>query len=109
MTMAREYDIESAFAAIEDELIDSMMRNMKRHRVEEVAEDKQWEMWQALQLKALEEYKKKNKKKFASLYSDINGQIEDVIREAQETYMRLTFQRLAECGQRHVQRRCLSS
>ena len=51
MTMAREYDIESAFAAIEDELIDSMMRNMKRHRVEEVAEDKQWEMWQSLQLK----------------------------------------------------------
>ena len=85
MTMAREYDIESAFAAIEDELIDSMMRNMKRHRVEEVAEDKQWEMWQALQLKALEEYKKKNKKKFASWYSDINGQIEDVIREARNS------------------------
>ncbi len=85
MTMAREYDIESAFAAIEDELIDSMMRNMKRHRVEEVAEDKQWEMWQSLQLKALEEYKKKNQKKFTSWYSDINGQIEDVIREARNS------------------------
>lgn len=49
-----EYDIGSAFAAIEDELIASMIRNMKRHKVEEVNEDKQWSMWQAEQLKALD-------------------------------------------------------
>ena len=83
--MKKDYDIEDAFAAIEDELIDSMIRNMKRHRVEEVAEEKQWEMWQSLQLKSLEEYKKKNQKKFASWFSDINGQIDEVIREANRT------------------------
>lgn len=83
--MKKDYDIEGAFAAIEDELISSMMRNMKRHRVEEVAEDKQWEMWQALQLKSLEEYKKKNQRKFTSWFSDINGQIDEVIKQANQT------------------------
>lgn len=83
--MKKDYDIEGAFAAIENELISSMMRNMKRHRVEEVAEDKQWEMWQALQLKSLEEYKKKNQGKFTSWFSDINGQIDEVIKQANQT------------------------
>lgn len=83
--MKKDYDIEDAFSAIEDELISSMMRNMKRHRVEEVAEDKQWEMWQALQLKSLEEYKKKNQGKFTSWFSDINGQIDEVIKQANQT------------------------
>lgn len=83
--MKKDYDIEDAFAAIEDELISSMMRNMKRHMVEEVAEDKQWEMWQALQLKSLEEYKKKNQGKFTSWFSDINGQIDEVIKQANQT------------------------
>ena len=85
MILKKDYDLEDAFAAIEDELIDSMMRNMKRHKIEEVDEDKQWEMWQALQLKTLEEYKKKNQKKFASWFSDINDQIDKVIREANKT------------------------
>ena len=49
------YDIGAAFEAIEDELIASMIRNMKRHKVEEVTENKQWSMWQAEQLKALEQ------------------------------------------------------
>lgn len=80
--MIKDYDIEDAFAAIEDELIDSMIRNMKRHRVEERDEEKQWEMWQALQLKSLEEYKQKNRKKFMSRFSDINGRIDQAIREA---------------------------
>lgn len=83
--MKKDYDIADALAAIEDELIDSMIRNMKRHRLEEDAEDKQWEMWQALQLKSLEEYKKKNKEKFTSWFSNINDQIEEVIKEANKT------------------------
>lgn len=83
--MRKDYDIEDAFAAIEDELIDSMIRNMKRHRLEEDAEEKQWEMWQALQLKSLEEYKQKNKKKFMSQFSDINGRIDEVLREANKS------------------------
>ena len=84
MILKRDYDLEDAFAAIEDELIDSMMRNMKLHRMEEIGEDKQWEMWQALQLKSLEEYKKKNQGKFTSWFSDINAQVDEVIRQANQ-------------------------
>lgn len=82
--MRKEYDIEEAFSAIENELISSMIRNMGNHQVKEVQEKKEWEMWQALQLEALEEYKKKNKKKFSSWFSDINGQIDNIIRQANQ-------------------------
>ena len=79
MILLADYDIERAFQTIEEELMKSMIRNMKRHRIEEVSEKKEWEMWQALQLKALEEYKKNNRKRFQSQYSEINKQISSVI------------------------------
>ena len=78
----KAYDISNAFAAIEDELIDSMMRNMKRHKVEEAGENRQWSMWQAEQLKSLELYRKKNEKKFHKTFGDINTKIEEMIRSA---------------------------
>lgn len=82
------YDIEQAFAEIEEELIESMIRNMRLHHGEEMLEDKQWVMWQAEQLKSLEKYKRDNQKKFGSWFSDINGRIDEVIREAnQKGYM----------------------
>ena len=84
MILKKDYDLEDAFAAIEDELINSMMRNMKRHTLEEVNEDKEWEMWQALQLKSLEQYKQKNKSNFEKWFSGINGQIEKLIKEANQ-------------------------
>lgn len=76
------YDIGAAFAAIEDELIASMIRNMKRHKVEEVKEGKQWSMWQAEQLKSLERYKKANRGKYGKQFRDINGKIGELIRIA---------------------------
>lgn len=78
------YDIEEAFAAIEEELIASMMRNMKRHKVEESAEDMRWEMWQAKQLQALEKYKKQNQKKFQKQFSNINGSVDEIIHKARK-------------------------
>ncbi len=77
-----EYDIEKAFKAIEDELMASMIRNMRRHRLEEIDEKKEWTMWQAEQLKALEGYKKENRKKFESQFSNIDKSIDSIIREA---------------------------
>ena len=63
-----EYDIGAAFAAIEEELISSMMRNMARHRAEEEQEGIRWSMWQAEQLKALEKYKRENQKRYGSRF-----------------------------------------
>ena len=59
-----DYDIQEALKRIEDELIASMMRNMQRHRAEETKEGIEWGMWQAEQLRALEEYRKRNAKKY---------------------------------------------
>ena len=55
-----DYDFESAFARIEDELLRSMMRNMKKHKAWEDVEGFNWSMWQAEQLKGLDIYKHQN-------------------------------------------------
>ena len=60
-----EYDLAEAFQRIENELIASMIRNMDRHRAEEMAEGYNWSMWQVEQLKTLEKYKQENQKKYS--------------------------------------------
>lgn len=77
-----EYDITAAFKAIEDELIASMIRNMKRHRAEETEEGIEWSMWQAEQLKALEKYKRDNQRKYKKQFKSINAQIIALIQQA---------------------------
>ena len=77
--MPKDYDVEEAFRAIENELIDSMMRNLSHHRAEEMKEGLNWISWQAEQLKALNVYKQKNQKKFTKIFADINRNIEKSI------------------------------
>lgn len=77
-----DYDIEKAFQEIENELMKSMIRNMKRHRMEKIKEKKQWSMWQAEQLKSLEEYKYKNRKKFQAKFGRIDKEIAVIISAA---------------------------
>lgn len=78
------YDIGEAFEAVENELMASMIRNMKKHCIEEIDEKKEWEMWQALQLKSLDQYKKTNAKRFKNQFREINGQIESLLYAARE-------------------------
>ena len=73
------YDISEAFEVIEDELISSMMRNLSRHRIEEVSQGMEWEQWQVLQLQALEEYRQHNQKKFPPRFNKLNGQIANAL------------------------------
>lgn len=77
-----DYNIREAFEKIEDELIDSMMRNFSRHRAEETKEGYNWTQWQAEQLKSLEEYRKHNAKKFGKRFKTINSKVEEMIRTA---------------------------
>lgn len=79
-----EYDIGAAFEAIENELIASMIRNMRRHKIEEIDEGKQWSMWQAEQLRALEKYRKENQERFGAKFKDINNRIEALISTARD-------------------------
>jgi hypothetical protein len=79
-----EYDISAAFEAIEQELIASMIRNMNRHRAEELKEGYDWSMWQVEQLKALEKYKLENQKKYSKQFKSINAQIGELIWQARQ-------------------------
>lgn len=79
-----DYNIRSAFERIENELIASMIRNMKRHREWEDDEGFNWEQWQALQLKNLEEYKRRNPKIFGKKFREINKLLEEAILKARE-------------------------
>lgn len=73
--MPKDYDVEEAFRAIENELLNSMMKNLSHHRAEETKEGYNWTSWQAEQLKALNIYKQKNSKKFNKQFRDINDEI----------------------------------
>lgn len=79
-----DYDVGKAFSRIEDALIRSMMGNLDRHRAEETKEGIQWEQWQALQLKALEDYKRSNRKVFGERFSVLNGRIDEMLQGAYE-------------------------
>lgn len=69
------YDLSKAFGRIENELIDSMMRNLERHKAEETKEGFNWEQWQALQLQELERYRRENASKFTGSFQSINRKI----------------------------------
>lgn len=77
--MAAPYDLSRAFERIENYLIDSMMRNFKHHRAEEMKEGYNWEQWQVKQLQALEEYRKMNKAKFSTEFADLNNRVGDML------------------------------
>ena len=79
-----DYNIRTAFERIENELIESMIRNMSNHRAQEDEEGFQWEQWQALQLKELEAYKQRNQKVFGKKFREINEQLELAILKARE-------------------------
>lgn len=79
-----DYDIGAAFEAVEEELIASMMRNMRRHRLEEIDEGFQWSMWQAEQLKNLEQYRLRNQRHFKGKFKGINAEIDEALKKAFE-------------------------
>ena len=76
------YDISRAFGRIEQELLESMMRNMERHKTEELDYGFDWPQWQALQLQELRRYRKENKEKFQGDFDDINKKVEDALKAA---------------------------
>ena len=77
------YDAGAAFARIERELIESMMRNLRRYHLDwEAAEGFDWSQWQVEQLKYLEEYRKTNVKRFGPQFQSINAAIREAIRRS---------------------------
>ena len=69
------YDVEEAFALIENELLDSLSRNLKRHIAEETELGFNWSAWQVEQLTALEQYKRTHQRAFTRRYASINAKM----------------------------------
>lgn len=79
-----DYDIRSIFEEMELELIRSMKRNLSRHMQWEKDEEMNWTMWQAEQLKTLEQFKRENEKIFGKKFSIINKEIEEFLKDTYE-------------------------
>ena len=57
----KHYDIREIFEQMELDLISSMRRAFYFHKREEAKEGFSWEQWQKSKIRAIEEYRKKNK------------------------------------------------
>lgn len=79
-----DYNIRSIFEEMELELIRSMKRNLSRHMQWEKDEEMNWTMWQAEQLKTLEQFKRENEKIFGKKFSIINKEIEEFLKDTYE-------------------------
>lgn len=79
------YDIAEALRKMEEELIQSMKRNLQRHLKEEDAEGFDWAQWQAEKLNSIARYRAQNRKIIGGYISTIPQQIEDLIRQSYET------------------------
>ena len=95
--MASDYDFGAAFARIEAELIDSMMRNLRRNHLDwEDAEGFDWSQWQVEQLRYLEEYRQRNVKRFGPRFSYINARMDEALQHAYENGQKAEELRILE-------------
>lgn len=75
------YEVNSIFADMEQELIQSYYRNMSKHSQEELREGFSWEMWQRLKLQSIAQYQKESRrivdKSTKKAISVATGEVED--------------------------------
>lgn len=79
------YDITEALQKMEEELIQSMKRNLQKHLQEEDAEGFDWAQWQAEKLNSIARYRAQNRKIIGDYTSTIPQQIDGMIRKSYET------------------------
>lgn len=76
------YDVSRAFERIENELLESMIRNLKKHKAEETELGFEWTQWQAIQLEELQRFKIEAVKKYGLEFKSMNQKIRETIAEA---------------------------
>lgn len=76
------YDVSRAFERIENELLESMIRNLKKHKAEETELGFEWTQWQAIQLEELQRFKLEAAKKYGLEFKSMNKKIRETIAEA---------------------------
>ena len=78
--MAGTYDLEEAFKQIEDDLVNEIINGIKKTTPESVLKEDNITVWRAAQLKALEDFKKRNKKYFTKKNEkELYRKIEEVL------------------------------
>lgn len=76
------YDVSRAFERIENELLESMTRNLKKHKAEETELGIEWTQWQAIQLEELHRFKQEAAQKYGLEFKSMNKKIRETIAEA---------------------------
>lgn len=76
------YDVSRAFERIENELLESMTRNLKKHKAEETELGIEWTQWQAIQLEELHRFKQEAAKKYGLEFKSMNKKIRETIAHA---------------------------
>lgn len=76
------YDVSRAFERIENELLESMIRNLKKHKAEETELGFEWTQWQAIQLEELQKFKQEAAKRYGLEFKSMNQKIRETIAEA---------------------------
>lgn len=76
------YDVSRAFERIENELLESMTRNLKKHKAEENELGIEWTQWQAIQLEELHRFKQEAAKKYGLEFKSMNKKIRETIANA---------------------------
>lgn len=76
------YDVSRAFKRIENELLESMTRNLKKHKAEETELGIEWTQWQAIQLEELHRFKQEAAKKYGLEFKSMNKKIRETIANA---------------------------
>lgn len=76
------YDVSRAFERIENELLESMTRNLKKHKAEETEMGIEWTQWQAIQLEELQRFKQEAAKKYGLEFKSMNQKIRETIANA---------------------------
>lgn len=77
---AKSYDIRKIFEQMELDLISSMHRAFYFHKTEQIKEGFEWEQWQLSKLRAMEQYRKRNKKIVAKYNKPIQETIDRELR-----------------------------
>ena len=77
-----DYDVSRAFERIENELLESMTRNLKKHKAEETELGIEWTQWQAIQLEELQRFKLETAKKYGLEFKSMNKKIRETIANA---------------------------
>lgn len=76
------YDVSRAFERIENELLESMTRNLKKHKAEETELGIEWTQWQAIQLEELHRFKQEAAEKYGLEFKSMNKKIRETIANA---------------------------